>query len=810
MAIIERIVTVYNDKGSKQALKDLNKLEDSFLNAGKNIAKAFGAATLAAGALATKLAVDGVQAAIADQKSQALLAQALKATTGATDAAIAGVEGYIDATQRAVNVTDDELRPSLATLVRATNDVAQAQKLQALALDISAGTTKDLQSVSLALAKAFSGNIDALTKLGVPLSDDIKKSKDLNAAFGELSKTFGGAAATRAQTFEYRLIGIKIAFSEVLETLGYALIPVLEEFARFVQTDLIPQLEQFVTLNKDEIAKGLADFAKFAVKATKATVALLDGIANNIGALKAFAAILVGTFVGGKVAAGVQILISALTLLTTTFKKQAAAGTAAGVATAFASGGLSAKAAAAGVLAFAAAAGTAYFALNKLGSSFGDTTTAIDKQSQVVKGHLADLNRLAQTVAQVTGAGKFDTAKDTQEAINLEAARLNLIREGRIEEAAKVAARQAEREALKLTIAEAQKYQDVLTVIADAKVGNEEIAVLAAKWGMSTEAVKNYLAQFFAVADKEIDKTEVELLAAAWGLTTEQAQKYLDFVVALKDSKLSPEEIAMLQEKWGMTVGEIEKYADFVLKVRDFKITDAEVKDLGSAWGLTNEEVFKYLEQIGVPFDYKGKFIDPVNGINLAWVDTKGSVDAYIESVGDADTALAVLAKNAETNANLVTDAFGNATEAAGALSAAGNAALEVASAAQTAAEAAIATAEMASAMAEGARAAAAAAEAAALAAAAAASAAATSGSSLTTPVDPGAFGDNTVLGGVGRGEYESGIFGPGAGTGATVNITVTGSVISEGDLVSTVRDGLLAGIGSGQVTTYDPRTIPG
>ena len=809
MAIIERIVTVYNDKGSKEALKDLNKLEESFLNAGKNIAKAFGAATLAAGALATKLAVDGVQAAIADQKSQALLAQALKATTSATDAAIAGVEGYINATQRAVSVTDDELRPSLATLVRATNDVAQAQKLQALALDVSAGTTKDLQTVSVAFAKAVNGNIGALTKLGVPLSENIIKSRDLNAAFGELSKTFGGAAATRAQTFEYRLIGIQIAFTDVLESLGYALIPVLEEFARFIQTDLIPQLEQFVTLNKDEIAKGLADFAKFAVKATKATVALLDGIANNIGALKAFAAILVGTFVGGKVAAGVQILITALTLLTTTFKKQAAAGTAAGVATAFASGGISAKAAAAGVLAFAAAAGTAYVALNKLGSGFKDTTTSIDKQSQVVKGHLADLNRLSQTVAKVTGSGTFGgDVKDTEEAIQLEASRLNLLREGRIEEAAKVAARQAEREALKLTIAEAQKYQDLLMAVADAKVGNEEIAVLAAKWGMTTEAVKNYLAQFFAVADKEIDKTEVELLAAAWGLTGEQAAKYLDFVVALKDSKLSPDEIAMLQEKWGMTVGEIEKYADFVLKVRDFKITDAEIKDLGSAWGLTNEEVFKYLEQIGVPFDYKGKFIDPVNGIGIAWTDTKGAVDAYIESVGDADTALAVLAKNAETNAGIVTDAFGEATAAADALSAAGNAALEVAGAAQTAAEAAIATAQLASAMAEGARAAAAAAEAAALAAAAAAAAASTSGSSSTIPISPDSFGSNTVLGAIGNGDYESGIFGPGAGQGSTVNITVAGSVITEGDLISTVRDGLLAGIGSGQETTYDPRII--
>ena len=42
MAIFERIIYVYNDKGSKQAVKDVQKLERNFKDAGKKIAKAFG------------------------------------------------------------------------------------------------------------------------------------------------------------------------------------------------------------------------------------------------------------------------------------------------------------------------------------------------------------------------------------------------------------------------------------------------------------------------------------------------------------------------------------------------------------------------------------------------------------------------------------------------------------------------------------------------------------------------------------------------------------------------------------------------
>ena len=406
MAIIERIVTVYNDKGSKKALKDLKNLEDNFVNASKKIAKAFGAATLAAGALATKLAVDGVQAAIADQKSQALLANALRNTTGATDAAIAGVEDYIATQQRLVSVSDDELRPSLATLLNATRDVTEAQALQNLALNISAGTQKDLQTVSLALAKAVGGNIGALTKLGVPLSDGVKKSKNLNAALKELGDTFAGAASTRAQTFEGRMQGIRIAFGEALETLGYALLPVLEELATVFQTQLIPVFEQFISQNKDQIAQTLGDVIKFALGAAKALASMFKTISDNLTTFKVFAGILTGIFVGTKVYAGIIAVVGALKLLTAQFKRQAVAGTAAGTATAFATGGASAFAAAAGLTAFAAAAGLTWYAINSLTDAVNTNSGAIATNSQVINNHLKDLGRISQATAAANIANK--------------------------------------------------------------------------------------------------------------------------------------------------------------------------------------------------------------------------------------------------------------------------------------------------------------------------------------------------------------------------------------------------------------------
>jgi hypothetical protein len=80
---------VYNDKGSKQAVKDLKKLERNFKAAGKKIAKAFGVATLAAGALAVKIGKDGIQAAIKAQAEQNRLEQILLNTNGASKEQVA-------------------------------------------------------------------------------------------------------------------------------------------------------------------------------------------------------------------------------------------------------------------------------------------------------------------------------------------------------------------------------------------------------------------------------------------------------------------------------------------------------------------------------------------------------------------------------------------------------------------------------------------------------------------------------------------------------------------------------------------------
>jgi hypothetical protein len=186
----------------------------------KQVAIASAAAT---GAIAAGL-FKAAQAAAEDQKSQALLADQLIKTTGATTAQIRQVEDYIDVTQRATGIADDKLRPAIATLTRATGDSTKAQELLGLALDISAGSGKELETVTLALAKGVNGNVGAFTRLGIPLDANIVKTKDFAAAQEVLTKQFGGASAVAAGTFQGQLQRLNIIIGEAVESIGYAIL----------------------------------------------------------------------------------------------------------------------------------------------------------------------------------------------------------------------------------------------------------------------------------------------------------------------------------------------------------------------------------------------------------------------------------------------------------------------------------------------------------------------------------------------------------------------------------------------------------
>ena len=217
--------------GIRKASGQTESFSSSVKSSMKTLAKSAALAGLAVAGMAVSFGVDAVKAAIADQKSQKQLAVALKNTTKATDAQIKSVEKYITKQQMQFGIADDKLRPALAKLTRATGDVTKAQDLLSLSLDVSAGTGKDLETVTTAIAKAQGGNLGALKKLGVPLSENIIKTKDLAAANEVLGKSYGGAAQANADTFAGKLAIFNQSIGEAKESIGSAILEAIQPFA---------------------------------------------------------------------------------------------------------------------------------------------------------------------------------------------------------------------------------------------------------------------------------------------------------------------------------------------------------------------------------------------------------------------------------------------------------------------------------------------------------------------------------------------------------------------------------------------------
>lgn len=279
------------------------------------------------------------QAAIEDAQSQELLANQLRNSTNATDDQIAAVEKAIGQMQLQAAVADDELRPAFAKLTRATGDTEESTKMLQLALDISAGSGKSLDTVTTALTKAYNGQFSALTKLGVPMNDQILNAREavkaqtaVNKALeeqqvaltqfgidseeyakatakltekqgiynaivadgvdwqGQLAEAFGGSADAAANTDPYQRMNI--LFGELQEQIGAALLPYLQEFSQWLAepgtTDMIQQIVDIIV----EAIKQFGNLISLVVKYRDVVIPLTVAVGALTAGLKLYTAVM--------------------------------------------------------------------------------------------------------------------------------------------------------------------------------------------------------------------------------------------------------------------------------------------------------------------------------------------------------------------------------------------------------------------------------------------------------------------------------------------------------------------------------------
>jgi len=228
----------YDGTGVKKAQQDISNFgrqadgfsksfKGSMAGAGAALGAAFGVGVIGANVL--DFFQSSITAALADEKAMRSLEIALQNVGAAHQTG--PIEGFIDALARESGVADDLLRPSFQRLVTATGDVALSQQNLQLAMDISAGTGRDLEAVTTALARAFTGSTTGLSRLGAGLDANLLKSKDMDAITTALSEKFAGQASAAADTYQGKINKLSIAVDEGKELIGVALLKAVDDIS---------------------------------------------------------------------------------------------------------------------------------------------------------------------------------------------------------------------------------------------------------------------------------------------------------------------------------------------------------------------------------------------------------------------------------------------------------------------------------------------------------------------------------------------------------------------------------------------------
>jgi len=242
-------------KAFKQAETSTDKLTRNVKNLGKTFGLTFGtAAVLSYGKAAVKAAAE-------DEAAQASLAQTLKNLGFQSVGTANALNDYISTLERTTGKLDDELRPAMDRLLRATGSVTKSQELMNLALDIAAGTGKDLGQVTQSLQKAYLGQTQALGRLGVGLSKAELSSSSFEQIQARLTDLFAGQGKRAAESYEGSMNKLAVATNNVKENIGIGIIDALTALSNDNTIESLTTDMENLSIYVADVVRGIGNVA---------------------------------------------------------------------------------------------------------------------------------------------------------------------------------------------------------------------------------------------------------------------------------------------------------------------------------------------------------------------------------------------------------------------------------------------------------------------------------------------------------------------------------------------------------------------
>lgn len=314
MAIKIPILTEFDKKGIKQAEQTLGQF-------GKNVGIAFaavGAAAVGAGLVVADFAGKSISAAENVRQADDRLKQVATSMGlfGAETGAVSDRLIKFAESNEIVLATDAELIKSAQAKLLTFKDVAASadetggafDRATMAALDLAAAGFGSAESNATQLGKALQDPIkglNALTRSGVTFTAQEKENIKVLVQSGKtlqaqdlilqaIETQVGGTAAATAKSSEK----MKLAFENVYETVGEALLPVFDEFTKAI-TDLTPEIgdalvpiaQHMAEIFRTKVLPAIQNFTKWLAspEGTKTVNDLTVAVTDSITKLFEFA-----------------------------------------------------------------------------------------------------------------------------------------------------------------------------------------------------------------------------------------------------------------------------------------------------------------------------------------------------------------------------------------------------------------------------------------------------------------------------------------------------------------------------------------
>jgi hypothetical protein len=280
MAIIVPILTQFDDKGIKSAIREFERAKTGldkfgatgkiFTQVGESLTKNLTIPILGVGAALGVMVKDAIEAEAATSR----LRQILLTTGGATNAQVeallkqaAALEKVGVASRESIVTTQSQLATfdlqadTISKLTPAILDYVLAEKG-------ATATGDDFKSMTNGLAQALNGQFASLTRVGFVLDEDTKKkiangteSERAAALVEVLNSTYKGFNEALAQTPEGRIILLSREFGQLKEEIGSIFLPIVLQVSDVLKNQVIPEVEKLVdkfkTLSPETIETGV-------------------------------------------------------------------------------------------------------------------------------------------------------------------------------------------------------------------------------------------------------------------------------------------------------------------------------------------------------------------------------------------------------------------------------------------------------------------------------------------------------------------------------------------------------------------------